>query len=189
MEAEILEILIGKYIDGEITPSEQEMLDEELERDFEAREFIKQLQELDKQSRETVSSEVVGHGRDVSVLFERAWQRCRNPVFRFLTPASGWFRFATGLAAGLLIGIGLHFVLAGEAATPSGVQGQAAAVQAPQVPGGVQASSVVDSSKASTKTVRHNVDWFSFTDKSGDQWIVEGLRKDVVRPASYSKEL
>ncbi|MHC4293429.1 MAG: anti-sigma factor, partial [Planctomycetota bacterium] len=124
MEAEILEILIGKYIDGEITPSEQEMLDEELERDFEAREFIKQLQELDKQSRETVSSEVVGHGRDVSGrdvsdLFERAWQRCRNPFFSFLTPASGWFRFATGLAAGLLIGIGLHFVLAGEAATPS----------------------------------------------------------------------
>ena len=165
------------------------MLDEELERDFEAREFMKQLQELDKRSRETVSSEIFGYGKDANDIFERAWRRRRHPVFRFLTPASGWFRFATGLAAGLFIGIGLHFVLTGEAATPSGVQGQAAAVQVPQAPGGVQASRTAELSNASTETVNRNVDWFSFTDKDGDEWIVEGLRKDVVRPASYSKEL
>ncbi|MHC5074058.1 MAG: hypothetical protein ACYTFE_04445 [Planctomycetota bacterium] len=189
MEPETLEILIGKFLEGEITDKEQEILDEEVEHNFEARELIKQLQELDKHSREAVSSELLENGKEASEIFEQAWQRRRHPVFRFLTPASGWLRFAAGLAAGLLIGIGLHFVLSSQTASPSALQGQATAVQVPQAPSGVQASSIVGSSKASTKTVNRNVDWFSFTDKNGDKWIVEGLRKDVVRPASYYKEL
>jgi len=57
------------------------------------------------------------------------------------------------------------------------------------VQGRVQTVSTVDPSKVSTRTVTRNVDWFSFTDKDGDEWIVEGLRKDVIRPPSYSKEL
>jgi hypothetical protein len=188
MEPEILEILIGKFIDGEITIKEQEILDEEFEHNFEARELLKELQELDKQSREAVSSEVSACGKDASDIFECAWQRRRHPVFRFLTPTSGWFRFATGLVAGLLIGIGLHFVLSSQAVPPPSTQ-QQMAVQGSQVPGDIQASAVTTLPNPSTKTVNRNVDWFSFTDKSGDQWIVEGLRKDIVRPASYSKEL
>jgi hypothetical protein len=34
-----------------------------------------------------------------------------------------------------------------------------------------------------------NVDWYSFTDKQGNQWLIEGLREDVVRPAAYSGDL
>jgi anti-sigma factor RsiW len=187
MEPEILEILIGKYIDGEIAPSEQEKLDEELERDFESREFFEQLKELDKRSREAVSAEVLENGKDANTIFEQAWQRRRHPVIGLLRV--GWVRFVSGLAAGLLIGIGVHFVLSSQAAPSSGLQVKAVAIQGPEVTGGVQASSTADLSKASTETVTRNVDWFSFTDKDGIEWIVEGLRKDVVRPASYSKEL
>jgi len=185
MEPEILEVLMGKYIDGEVTEREMEILDEELERNFEARELLAQLQELDKQSRGAVSSEVLWEDKEASEVFERAWQRRKRPLLGLLGP--GWMRFVTGLAAGLLVGIGLHVVMAGQA--PSGVQGQGGVVQGPHVPGGVQTTATVEPSKASPKTVRRNVDWFSFTDKDGDEWIVEGLRKDVIRPASYSKEL
>jgi len=185
MEPEILEVLMGKYIDGEVTEREMEILDEELERNFEARELLAQLQELDKQGREAVSSEVLDEGAQASEVFERAWRRRKHTVLGVLRP--GWVRFVSGLAAGLLVGIGLHVVMAGQA--PSGVQGQAGVVQVPHVPGGVQKASTVNPSKVSTRTVMRNVDWFSFTDKDGDEWIVEGLRKDVVRPASYSKEL
>ncbi|MHC4758237.1 MAG: hypothetical protein ACYTE8_06245 [Planctomycetota bacterium] len=189
MEAEILEILIGKYIDGEITPREQEILDEEMERDFETRELIKQLKELDDRSREAVTAGILEHGKDTGDIFERAWRQRKNPLFNFLTSSAGWLRFASGLAAGLLIGIGLHFVLSSQPVPPNGVQGQLSAIQAPQVTGSVQRARTAELSNGSTKTVNRNVDWFSFTDKSGDQWIVEGLRKDVVRPASYSKQL
>jgi anti-sigma factor RsiW len=188
MEPEIFEMLIGKYIDGEITDKEHQMLDEELERDFEAREFIKQLQELDKYSREAVGSEIFQNSREASDIFERAWQRRRHPVFRFLKPASGWFSFAAGLAAGLLIGIGLHFAFSTKAVPPTGTR-QQIATQGSKVPGDTQATSITNLPNTSATKETRNIDWFSFTDKDGDEWIVEGLRKDILRPASYSKEL
>ncbi|MHC4131734.1 MAG: hypothetical protein ACYSSP_06490 [Planctomycetota bacterium] len=188
MEPEILEILIGKFIDGEITTKEQEILDEEIEHSFETRELLKELRELDKRSKEAISSDIMAHGREADDIFECAWQRRSHPVFRFLTPSSGWFRFAVGLAAGLLIGIVLNFTLSSKAVPPTDMQ-QQVAVQGSQVPGDIQASAVTTLPNPSTKTVNRNVDWFSFTDEDGDEWIVEGLRKDVVRPASYSKEL
>ncbi len=40
MTQEMLEILIGKYLDGEITPSEQCILQTELERDIKAKELL-----------------------------------------------------------------------------------------------------------------------------------------------------
>ena len=46
MTNEILEILIGKYLDGEITPSEQQMLEEALVSEPQARELLEQLQNL-----------------------------------------------------------------------------------------------------------------------------------------------
>ena len=188
MEPEILEVLMGKYIDGEITERETEMLDEELERNFEAREFLARLQELDKHSREAVSSELLENGKEASEIFEQAWQRRKHPLFKFLSPSSGWFRFAAGLAAGLLIGIGLHFTLSTKTVVPSELQ-QQVADQGSQLSSDIQASAVTKLPTSSTKTVNRNVDWFSFTDKDGDEWIVEGLRKDVIRPPSYSKEL
>ena len=37
--------------------------------------------------------------------------------------------------------------------------------------------------------VFRNVDWYNFTDKEGNQWLIEGLRENIVRPASYSGDL
>jgi hypothetical protein len=37
--------------------------------------------------------------------------------------------------------------------------------------------------------VFRNVDWYNFTDKEGNQWLIEGLRENIVRPASYSEDL
>jgi hypothetical protein len=34
-----------------------------------------------------------------------------------------------------------------------------------------------------------NVDWYNFTDKLGNQWLIEGLRESTVRPAAYSTDL
>ena len=28
-------------------------------------------------------------------------------------------------------------------------------------------------------------DWYNFTDKQGNKWLVEGLREDIVKPAVY----
>ena len=54
MKQEMLEILIGKYLDGEITPSEQQILQKELESNPQAKELLEQLQDLHERSCEAV---------------------------------------------------------------------------------------------------------------------------------------
>ena len=46
MNQELLEILIGKYLDGEITPSEQHILEDQLNADPQAEELLRQFQNL-----------------------------------------------------------------------------------------------------------------------------------------------
>lgn len=188
MTQEMLEILIGKYLDSEITPSEQRMLEAELDRNPRAKELLRHLQDLHESSREVVASEF-GGARAVEDVFEQAWQQQTKPSFRFKVKMGGHLRFATGIAAGLLIGLALHFVLPSisepqsDPIPPTTVAqntGDRIKIEEPDVP---RFMTNPDSN------VFRNVDWYSFTDKEGNQWLIEGLREDIVRPAAYSGDL
>ncbi len=184
----MLEILIGKYLDGEITPTEQSMLEAELDRDAQAKELLRQLEDLHKRSSEVVASEIVGRGKTAEEVFEQAWRRSKRPSLVRLK-MGGWARFAAGLAAGLVMGLGLHFVLPaastrqGDPAAPNAIvrnAGNEANAERQALPG-------FPINPAGDAVV--NVDWYSFTDKQGNQWLVEGLREDVIRPAVYEGDL
>jgi len=185
---DMLEILIGKYLDGEIGPTEQYMLDERLQRDSQAKEFFEQLQDLHQRSQETVSSEVMDHGKDAEEIFEQAWQQTKRPLRRVMY-MSGRLRFAVGLAAGLIIGLTLHFVLSSQLTRTFY---EAPAKQFAQ---DTSSQPVVDRPNErlpepdSSENVIRNVDWYSFTDEDGQQWLIERVRQDVVRPAVYSESL
>ncbi|MHC4329843.1 MAG: anti-sigma factor family protein [Planctomycetota bacterium] len=188
MTQEMLEMLIGKHLDGEITPTEQSMLEAELDKDAQTKELLRQLEDLHKRSSETVASEIVGRGKTPEEIFEQAWRRSKRPSpVRF--KMGGWARFAAGLAAGLVMGLGLHFALpavstrqGGPAAPNAFVQnvGNELEVEGQTLPG-------FPIEPAGDAVV--NVDWYSFTDKQGNQWLVEGLRENVVRPAVYEPGL
>jgi hypothetical protein len=189
MTQEMLEILIGKYLDSEITPSEQRLLDAELARDPQVNELLRQLQDLHESSGEVVASEMSGLGRAAEDVFERAWQQQTRPSFRFRVTMGRHLRFAAGVAAGLLIGLALHLVL------PSISQPQ----DDPVAPNVLvkNTDSRVDKEMPDSPgfitdpagNIFRNVDWYSFTDKEGNQWLIEGLREDIVRPAAYSGDL
>jgi hypothetical protein len=34
-----------------------------------------------------------------------------------------------------------------------------------------------------------NVDWYSFTDRHGNKWLVEGIGQNKVKPAAYHEGL
>ena len=189
MTQEMLEILIGKYLDGEITPSEQQILQTELDRNPQAKELLEQLQDLHERSCQAVDSEITGAGKEAGEIIEQAWQRRPvNPLRRVLK-INGPLRFAAGLAAGLAIGLILHFVLP-FVSTP----------QSPDVPTNILAQNAGNQMDAEQLTYPEplikpagnslrNVDWYSFTDKQGNQWLVEGLRENTVRPAVYYGDL
>ena len=189
MNQEMLEILIGKYLDGEITPSEQQILQIRLERDPQAKELLEQLQDLHERSCEAVASEITGAGKEAGEIFERAWQRRpANPLVRVLK-FEGRLRFVAGLAAGIIIGLMLHF-----AAPLVSTQ------QSPDVPTKIvalNADNQIDTEQLTypqpvtgpADNSLRNVDWYSFTDRHGNQWLVEGLRENTVRPAAYYGDL
>ena len=188
MTQEMLEILIGKVLDSEITPSEQQLLDGELEHNPQARELLRQLQDLHEASSEVIASEIAQQGRAAEDIFEKAWQRQSKSPLRHMTKF-GRLRFAAGVAAGLIIGLAFHFVLP-SVSEPQGDPVQPGAfVQNTDDRTNAERPDLPQLLMDPTGNVFRNVDWYSFTDKEGNQWLVEGLREDIVKPAVYSGDL
>ena len=185
MTEEILEVLIGKYLDGEITPSEQRMLEAELDRNPRAEELLRRFQDLNERSAEVVASELLSRGKSPDEIFERAWQQhSKKPLRRFIR-LSGWTRFAAGIAAGLIIGFILHFVLSANTIShnqnPDLVPVEL--VNGTEAPGELPNFPALLSGR--NGEVIRNVDLYNFADAQGNQWLVEGLNENVVRPAVY----
>jgi len=185
-----LEVLIGKFLDGEISPSEQRVLDRALERDGQARDLLDQFRTLHECSREMIVTEVLEPGADSGDVFERAWQRNKKPSWRRIVIADGHLRFAAGLAAGLILGVFLHFALVRNAGTPDGrarepVAGHVSVDARLRANGEAMPSFRLPYSDRVTR----KVDWVSFTDDAGHQWLVEGIREGLARPAAYHGDL
>jgi hypothetical protein len=189
MTQEMLEIMIGKHIDGEITPSEQRLLEAELDQDPQAKELLAQLQEMHERCGEAVASELIGRGGSPDEIFERAWrQRSKRPL-RSMVKMRGHVRFVAGLAAGLVIGLALHFVLPIITSPDSDRPGSGPLAQMSENQIGVEQPVFPGFAVDPADNAIRNVDWYNFTDKQGNKWIVEGLRENIVRPAVYYGDL
>ncbi len=183
MTQKTLEILIGKYLDGQITPNEQHLLETTLEEDSQAKELFEQLQDLHQRTRQAVASEVLERGKAPDEIFEQAWRQTKHSTHRVIKTGV-YLSFAAGVAAGLIIGIALHFTLLARS-TPQSSDAPPNAIMTSDV----QRPPLLMTPPEGTENVIRNVDWFSFTDETGDQWLVEGLRESIVRPAVYYEGL
>lgn len=179
-----LEILIGKLLDGEMSPAEQRWLDDELERNEEVRELLEQLRTLNACAREAVAAEIDDSASGPEEILQRAWQRRERPSWRRVLRVDSHLRFAVGLAAGFLLGLVLHFALvwgdqpAGEPVGPLAGPGNVPNVEYP-----------TRNATSYSRPVMRNVDWYSFTDQTGNQWLVEGVREGSIQPAVYYGDL
>ncbi len=183
MKEEMLEIMIGKYLDDQITPGEQRALEAELDSNFEAKELLTQLQDLHQRSCELIASEVLDHGRSADEIFERAWQQHKKRPSIGIIRLSGSLRFAAGIAAGLVIGLALHFTVLTRS-TPPIIRQKPPVVKSPDNTTGENRQNL-----PSPQNTTRNVDWYTFTDENGDQWLIEGLRENTVRTASFQESI
>jgi len=101
----MLEILIGKFLDAEMSPTEKQMLDAALERDPQAKDLFNQLKELHELNQQAVTSEVIEKGRSAEDIFEDAWHERKRIRLPYMVRAMASRKFAAGIAAGLLLGI------------------------------------------------------------------------------------
>jgi len=187
MKQEILEILIGKYLDGEITPSEQQILQKELERNPKAKDMLEQLRDLHERTCQAVASEVNGAGKEAGEIFEQAWQRCAKTPLRRIPKIHGRLRFAAGLAAGLIIGLMLHFALTFLSATQN--ESIPTDVIVKNTSNGTGEFTIPQQQMDLDGNTLRNVDWYSFTDNQGNQWLIEGLRENIIQPAAFYGDL
>lgn len=180
-----LEILIGRLLDGEITPAERRILDRELEQNAQARELLEQMRLLHDCGHDLVESQVRQGGAAPEEIFERAWRQSRGSALRRIIRIDGLSRLAIGMAAGFLLGLAVHFVLGGNARSLREDRNP------PQIATNTSTDTVVpDESwrKLQPRTpapVTREVEWYGFTDPAGNQWLIEGYREGMVRPASY----
>jgi len=184
-----LEMLIGKLLDGEISPRERSLLDSELQRDARARDLLEQMRTLHECSCGVVTHEIFGRGADPEELFERAWQQNRRSFWRRVVPGAGHLRFATGVAAGLLLGLVLHSVAVQPSRSLTNSSSEPrVAVNVPSDRGGPMGVPRVRPS-ADPRQITRLVDWYVFTDQAGNQWLIEGTREGLVKPAAYGGSL
>ncbi|MHC4648386.1 MAG: hypothetical protein ACYTBJ_23245 [Planctomycetota bacterium] len=181
---ETLDILIGKHIDGEITPSEQRILDRALEKDPRAKEHLEQLHTLHECCRRAVACETIGQGRSAEQIIDCAWQRGKSPL-RKIIKTSGWLRFGAGLAAGIMIGLALYFMLPRHSPDQSIRMPDQATVQGTDNSQGTNRLVVPLHAMQPLPNITRTVDWYGFTDGNGVQWLIEGVRENAVRPAVY----
>jgi len=105
MKQQMLEILIGKFLDAEISPTEKHMLDSALERDPQAKDLFNQLKELHELNQQAVTSGVIEKGRSAEDIFEDAWHERKRIRLPYMIRSMVSRKFAAGIAAGLLLGI------------------------------------------------------------------------------------
>jgi hypothetical protein len=189
MNQEMLEILIGKYLDGEITPSEQQILETQLNKDPQSEMLLRQFQDLHERSSEVVASELLGQGKTPEEIFDLAYQRQSKNPFTKIAAYRGYIRFVSGVAAGLIIGLALHFVLPNASTIQNAPNIQYAVAPNTNNQANLQMRRLPQYLTDSAANVTRNVDWYNFTDKNGNQWLVEGLRENIVRPAVYDGQI
>ena len=189
MTQEMLEIMMGKHLDGEITPSEQRLLEAELDRDPQAKELLEQLREMHERCGEAVASELLGQGEAPEEIFEQAWGRRSKQPLHLIMKMRGYTRFAAGVAAGLIMGLALHFVLPVVSTPGSDPAGPNIVVRDTESQVNAEQQTFPGLAADPAGEMILNVDWYNFTDKQGNKWLVEGLRENTVRPAAYYGDL
>ena len=107
MNESMLEILISKYLDSEITPAEQKLLDEELQNNPDARQLLSELEQLQSLSQEFVQDEVVETGRSADDIIEQALAVARKPRVKTPLGYRPWYQDPISLAASFLLAMGL----------------------------------------------------------------------------------
>jgi hypothetical protein len=175
METETLQMLITKFLDGEITSDERKILQTYLDKAPEAQKLFQQMKQLNHESQQAVADEVLNKGLAFDDIFEKAWQDSRTLPANKPTRLYRWANFAGGLAAGLMIGLAAHFVLL---SAPSDTMSTPPISRIQGLPRRFERPSVI-----------HNVDWYHLTNKAGEQWLIEGYRDDLATPAVYHGDL
>ena len=192
MNNEMIETLISKFIDSEITPAEQRLLDEELTSNPESRQLLHDLQQLRDQSCQLLDEQLYRQGDSAETFFQKACeQKDSLNRFQIIRPSRFW-KWAASMAACLLIALTIWMVWV--ARQPNGLPAQ------PETINIAENSPVPDDPveprfnprwvrDITPTTSKRYIDWYTYTAPSGSQYLIESYRDHSVTTASTHEGL
>ena len=164
MDNDRLEILIGKFIDGEIEPSEQRLLEAQLAADPQSRRLFEQYRQLHETAQSQIAP-LAETGRPFDNIFAVAWKQSHRNRRRIVIPL-GIGRFVAGMAAGLLLAVLVQTAIQPAAQLPT-------IVELPQPPERIAPHAAAGS------PIIQDVDYYDYIDANGGRWLIEGFREHI----------
>ncbi len=175
MDNDRLEILIGRFFDGEIEPSEMRLLNAQLARDPQGRRLFEEYQSLHKLAQAEIAT-LAEEGRSFESVFASAWQKRPPKGRRALRLPAGTLRFVSGMAAGLLLAVLVQVGMrSGDAPAESGVASVGSA--AGQIDQADIEHILIRAAQRAAPQVIQDVDYYYYVDDTGQHWLIEGYRE------------
>jgi anti-sigma factor RsiW len=180
-----LEVLINRYLDGEISAREMEDLRTQVDSDDRAKDLFDQMQQLHRSCQDAVQTYVLQPGRPVEDLIANAWEGQRSHVWTGRVKRVVFSQFVSGLAAGLLVALAVYWVMPGF--SPAGLSPAVSrnAVVSPRRPNPV---TTVSAEEPSQEDGLPQVNYFYYKDSQGNDWVVEGVSVERDRTVADQRE-
>ncbi|NLK41263.1 MAG: hypothetical protein GX298_04325 [Planctomycetes bacterium] len=176
MDNEKLEILMGKFFDGEIEPSEKRLLDAHLAKDPLNRRLFEEFQMLHIQAQAELAC-LADQGRSFESIFAAAWNKRGTLHHRRFKLPGGTFRFVSGMAAGLLLAVLIQFAYRPAVSQNGATAANRGVEPTPQIPGPDRI--LTHAANDASSPVIKDVDYYYYIDENGQQWLIEGYRENL----------
>lgn len=193
MNEEMRDILISKFIDSEITPAEQRLLDEELASNPESRQLLNDLQQIDDQAGQLIQDTLQLSTASPESHFQKACQKI--PPSQSDRRRIGWriTTWAASLAACLAIAWTVWIMMADQKTPPANSEPTnpvVAQLDEPGIQPAVEPRFKPRWIRDITPNHRaYDIDWYTYTDQSGSEYLVEMYRDKNVTTASHNEGL
>lgn len=176
MDNDRLEILMGKFFDGEIEPSEQRLLETQLGKDPQSRRLFEEFQSLHAMASAEIGP-LADAGKTFESVFAAAWKHSRRGQHRLVRAPLGVVRFVSGMAAGLLLAFLFQFSMQPDA-SPEPLATAGLTPPANTVSSGPDRVLTRASGDSAMPMIK-DVDYYYYTDETGRQWLIEGYRENI----------
>ena len=185
-----LEVLISRYLDGEISAREMEDLRAMVDSDDQAKDLFDQMVRLHRCCQDAIQTRVIQQGRPMEDLIASAWEGHQGHIWLGRITRVVSSQFVSGLAAGLVVALLVHLAVTSQRSarpTPSGSEaaGVPSAVTTAATDEGLTGRTAELTEAVPKQDAVGQVDYYTFTDRQGNHWVIEGLSEERVQAVGY----
>ncbi|MCP4713067.1 MAG: hypothetical protein GY869_30935 [Planctomycetes bacterium] len=193
MSEELTELLIGKFLDSEITPAEQQLLEIELQKNPESQKLLDELKQFHELAAQALDQELNESDTSCEEIFQRASAQVPDPKKQRIIRFNLWQK-AASIAAMLMIGFSVYLVLVQSNQVTNMVDTQIEGATLPPVPSrdGEIAINQDQTSTGTIQPVRYGPpgsDFYYVRSPDGTEWLIQKSPQNQIRRASYNGEI